>query len=173
MKRFFVLTMLVACLFCNVTASAESLYRGNVSDIIEAFKMVGNEFNFRVWGTEYYTYKGINRCELHFGNSQNNLVRFRLNNDNSVARMLVTTSNSELDSLMQAGMLLGTALNAYGVDSNDFAQAWLTLLQDLEDNAYSNYFHKRYSLWSYKTHQYIIMDIESNMTKADYYFYPE
>lgn len=177
MKRFFVLTMLVACFVCNVTASAESLYRGNVSDIIEAFKMVGNELNFRVWGTEYYTYKGINRCELHFGNSQNNLVRFRLNNDNSVARMLVTIPNSDnfsaFESGMEAGMLVVASFIVYGVDKKEAQHMWESATVDALNNLYSSHFHKKYYAWSHTTQQYIVMDVEWNMTKLDYYFYPE
>ena len=95
LKRLLALTVFLACLACSVTASAELIYGGNVSDIINAFKLVGSEIGgFNVWGTEYYTHKGIKRCELHFGNSENNLIRFRLNNDNSVARMLITFPNS-------------------------------------------------------------------------------
>ena len=174
MKKFFALTTLSVCLLCNVTANARSLYGGNVSDIINAFKVTGNLFEFSVWGTEYYTYNGIKRCELHFGNSQDNLVRFRLNNDNSVARMLISfPSSSGMDTSIQAGALAGVACAAYDIDDNDYKQMWMTFLQDMVDSVHSNYFHKKYPLWSYRTHQYIVMDVEMNLSKVDLYFYAE
>ncbi len=177
MKRFFVLTTLLACLVCNLTASAESLYRGNVLDVIDAFKLVGNELGFSLWGTKYYTYKGINRCELHFGNSQNNLIRFRLNNDDSVARMLITIPNSDnvlaLESGMEAGILAVASCIAYGVNEKEAEHMWESFTVDVFDNIFSSHMHKKYYAWSSRTRQYIVMDVEWDMSKLDLYFYPE
>ena len=177
MKKFFALTMLSVCLFCNVTANAQSLYGGDVSDVINAFKLVGNEFDFRVWGTEYYTYKGIKRCELHFGNSQDNLIRFRLNNNNSVARMLITFknsySNSGFESAFQAGILSAAACLIYGVNEDESKKMWMSFTDDAIDHLFSYYMHKKYYAWSSKTQQYITMDVEMDTSKIDLYFYLE
>ena len=177
MKKIFVLTMLFACLICNAKASAETLYGGNVADIIQVMKSVGNEFGFSVWGTNYYTtYKGIKRCELHFGNSQNNLIRFRLNNDNSVARMLVSIPNSynteaEMEDAMYAGLLAGVCCISAGVDESEYKQLWSTLLSDIVDNMFATHIHKRYSVWCSRAQQYIVADVEMDNYKVDYYFY--
>ena len=74
---------------------------------------------------------------------------------------------------MQAGILAGTACAAYGLDNNDFEQTWMTLMHDTVDSIYSGYFHKKYPIWSYRTQQYIIMDVEMNTSKVDFYFYAE
>ena len=175
LKKFLILTMFLSCLACSVTANAQSLYSGNVSNVIKAFKMVGNEIGFSVWGTEYYTYKGIKRCELHFGNTENNLIRFRLNNDNSVARMLITIRNSyndsDLDNALQAGILGGTACIIFGVSENEYKQMWKTFTLDAFDNLFDSYFHKNYSVWASGTQQYIVMDVEMDTSKCDLYFY--
>ena len=175
LKKFFVLIIFSACLACSATSNAQSLYSGNVSNVINAFKIVGNELGFSLWGTEYYTYKGIKRCELHFGNTGDNLIRFRLNNDNSVARMLITIPNSYNDSgienALQAGVLGGTACIIFGVRENEYKQMWKAFTLDAFDTLFVNYFHKKYSVWSSGTQQYIIMDVEMDTSKCDLYFY--
>ena len=176
LKKFLVLTAFLTCLACNCAANAQSLYSGDVSNIIDAFKVVGNKLGFRVWGTEYYTYKGIKRCELHFGNTENNLIRFRLNNDNSVARMLITIPNSYdvssgLEDGFQAGVLAAVACIAYGVEENEYKQMWDSLTVDIFDNLFSSHIHKKYYAWSSRTQQYITMDVEMDTSKVDFYFY--
>ena len=172
MKKFFASATFLICLFFTTAASAETLYGGNVSDLIQGMKYIGNEVGFSVWGTEYYTYKGVKRCELHFGQSQNNLIRFRLNNDNSVARMLVSVPNSYEDA-MYAGFLAGFCCKAFGVNEEEYEQMWSKLTQDTIDNTYSSYMHKKYSVWASRTQQYIVMDVEVNSSKIDLYFYPD
>lgn len=180
MKKIFASTAFLICLFFTMTASAETLYGGHVSDIIQLMKSVGNELGFSVWGTEYYTYQGVKRCELHFGSSQNNLIRFRLNSDNSVARMLVSVPNStniesesEMKDAMYAGMLAGVCCISAGVNKDEYKQMWGTLWSDILDNIYATHMHKRYSVWCSRAQQYIIADIEVDGSKVDYYFYPE
>lgn len=176
MRKIFVSAVFLICMVFSMTANAETLYGGDVSDIIQGMKMVGNQFGFSVWGTEYYTYQGVKRCELHFGQSQNNLVRFRLNNNNSVARMLVSVPNSynsssEMVDMMHAGMLAGVCCIASGVDENEYQSMWDRYMQDCIDNAYSDYMHKKYSIWSARAQQYIVVDVEMNSSKVDFYFY--
>ena len=171
LKKFFVLTTVLTCLACSVTANAQSLYSGNVSNVIDAFKIVGNEFGFSVWGTEYYTYKGVKRCELHFGNTENNLVRFRLNNDNSVARVLITIPNS-YESGFQAGALSAAVCISLGrVDKNKYNQMWESVILDVFDNLSASHIHKKYYAWSPILKQYITMDVETDTSKIDLYFY--
>lgn len=175
LKKFFVLTTFLTCLACGVTTNAQSLYSGDVSNIIDAFKVVGNKLGFRVWGTEYYTYKGIKRCELHFGNKTDNLVRFRLNNNNSVSRMLITIPNSYdtsgIEDGFQAGALAAVACIAYGVEENEYKQMWDSLIVDIFDNLFSTHIHKKYYAWSSRTQQYVTMDVEMDTSKLDLYFY--
>lgn len=178
MKKCSVAAIFLFCLIFNVSASAETLYSGNVSDIIQIMKSAGNEFGFNVWGTEYYTYKGVKRCELHFGHSQNNLIRFRLNNNNSIARMLVSVPNSynteaEMEDMMYAGLLAGICCITAGVDKDEYKQMWGTIVRDALDDLFATHFHKRYSVWCSKAQQYIIADVETDTSKIDYYFYPE
>lgn len=178
MKKIFTSTTFLICLFFTMTASAETLYGGHVSDVIQLMKSVGNEIGFSVWGTEYYTYKGVKRCELHFGHSQNNLIRFRLNNDNSVARMLVSVpssynSSEAVEDAMYAGALAGVCCVASGVNESEFKQLWSTLWSDAVDNMFATHFHKRYSVWCSRAQQYIIADVEMDDSKVDFYFYPD
>lgn len=178
MKKFFVSATFLICLIFTITASAETLYGGNVSDVIQLMKSVGNEVGFSVWGTEYYTYQGVKRCELHFGHSQNNLIRFRLNNDSSVARMLVsipssTNTDAEVEDALHAGVLAGVCCVASGVSESEFKQMWSTLWSDIVDNLFTTHFHKRYSVWCSRAQQYIVADVEMDNSKIDYYFYPD
>lgn len=178
MKKIFTSATFLICLFFTMTANAETLYGGHVSDIIQLMKSVGNEFGFSVWGTEYYTYQGVKRCELHFGHSQNNLIRFRLNSDNSVARMLVSVPNStntesEMKDAMYAGLLAGVCCISAGVNESEYKQMWSVLWSDIVDNMYATHMHKRYSVWCSRAQQYIIADVEMDTSKVDYYFYPD
>ena len=178
MKKFSVAAIFLFCLMFNVSASAETLYAGNVSKVIQFMKSVGDEVGFSVWGTEYYTYQGVKRCELHFGRSQNNLIRFRLNSDNSVARMLVSVPNSyntevEMEDIMYAGMLAGICCIAAGVDKDEYQQMWGNILRDGLDDLFATHTHKKYSVWCSKAQKYIVADVETDTSKIDYYFYPE
>ena len=178
MKKFFASATFLICLFFTTAASAETLYGGDVSDVIQFMKSIGNEVGFSVWGTEYYTYQGVKRCELHFGHSQNNLIRFRLNNDNSVARMLVSVPNSydteaEMEDAMYAGLLAGVCCIASGVNESEYKQMWSKLWSDFLDNMYATRLHKRYSVWCSKAQQYIVGDVEMDNSKIDFYFYPD
>ena len=171
LKKFFVLIIFSACLACSATSNAQSLYSGNVSNVIDAFKIVGKEFGFSVWGTEYYTYKGIKRCELHFGNTENNLVRFRLNNDNSVARVLITIPNS-YEAGFQAGALSAAVCISFGrVQEKEYKKMWESVILDVFDNLSASHIHKKYYAWSPILKQYITMDVEMDTSKIDLYFY--
>ena len=95
MKKFFVIISLILLLFSTnlVHATPVQIYDYSVENIISNLKKECAQQGIDIWGTEYYTYKGTQRCELHFGNTKSNVIRFRLNNDKSVSRILVTIPN--------------------------------------------------------------------------------
>lgn len=102
MKKFLV-SILVAILFVSCESFAHAtpvqIYDYSVDNFINDLT------RFNVWGTEYYTYQGVKRCELYFGDSKSNIIRFRLNNDNSVSRILVTFPN-DFKPVIQAGFII-------------------------------------------------------------------
>lgn len=176
MKKFAVAAIFLFCLMFNVSASANAvqIYDGRVERIVEIIKQYCNG-----WGTEYYTYQGAKRCELHFGNTDENLVRFRLNNDNSVSRFLITmpsdaVENSYSDSI-NAGFVMGVVLGAAGLNSDEIRSLWTKFMNGVENfvnyNPYATHFHEKYTVWCSKTSRYVVMDVEFDTKKVEFYFY--
>lgn len=81
MKKFFVITSIILLLFSTnlVHATPVQIYDYSVENIISNLKKECAQQGIDIWGTEYYNYKGTQRCELHFGNTKSNIIRFRLN----------------------------------------------------------------------------------------------
>lgn len=179
MKKF-LMSMLAAILFVSCESLAHAtpvqIYDYSVDNIISVLKSAGRQAGVDIWGTEYYTYKGVKRCELHFGDSKRNIIRFRLNNDNSVSRILVTLPNNGFsESSTQAGFVVGVVFRPLGLSESEFKNLWSKLLNGVMNAAnrdpYLTYFHEKYSIWCSKTQRYMTLDVEMNTSKVDYYLY--
>ena len=157
-------------------AAAVQIYDYSVDNIISNLKTAGRQADVAIWGTEYYTYKGARRCELHFGSTQRNLIRFRLNNDDSVSRILVTLPNNGLDAAsVEAGFALGVILRSVDLSEAEFKTLWRKymngILDIVERNPYATHIHEKYSVWCSRTQRYITLDVEVDESKLDYYLY--
>ena len=153
------------------------IYDSNFDEMLPRFKFVCQVMNVDVWGTEYYTYQGAPRCELHFGDSKHNIIRFRLNNDNSVSRILITTPFKYLDENtdeVMASVLIIT-LSEIGLSQSEIE----TLMDNFNDklnrlallNPYATNIHEKFSIWCSKTQRYITLDVETDYSKVDFYLY--
>ncbi len=88
MKKYLAVLALTLTLFAleNVAQAYTTVQlcdRKLESVISDLSKKVKN-FGVTLWGKEYYTYKGEQRCQFYFGNNKTNIIRFRVNNDNTV-----------------------------------------------------------------------------------------
>ena len=179
MKRV-LLSMLIAIFLVSCESLAHAtevqIYDYSVENIISDLKTLGRQKGVDIWGTEYYTYKGVKRCELNFGDSKRNIIRFRLNNDNSVSRILVTVPNNGFsESSMEAGFMLGVILYRLGLSESEFKNLWGNYMHGVVDlinqNPYATHFHEKYTVWCSKTQRYMTLDVELNTSKMDYYLY--
>ena len=176
MKKIFMSTILALTLLLSESpayATPVQIYDPDFSNMLNSFKGTCRLFNIDVWGTEYYTYKGARRCEVHFGDSENNLIRFRLNDDNSVSRILITFppqyiiyNDTEL-LLVLAGILneIGLSTSELEILSNDLSDKMDRMGQ------YATHFHDKSSVWCAKTRRYITLDFECDYSKVDFYLY--
>ena len=101
MKKVFMSAVLALVLLIgenSAYATPVQIYDSDFDEMLPRFKFTCQFLGVDVWGTEYYTYQGARRFELHFGDSTSNIIRFRLNNDNSVSRILITTPYKYFDS---------------------------------------------------------------------------
>ena len=179
MKRV-LLSVLVAIFLVSCESLAHAtevqIYDYSVENIINDLKSAGRQFGVDIWGTNYYTYKGVKRCELNFGDSKRNIIRFRLNNDNSVSRILVTLPNDGFsESSIQAGHVVGVIFIRLGLSESEFKNLWGNftngVISAANRNPYLTYFHEKYSIWCSKTQRYMTLDVEMNTSKVDYYLY--
>ena len=184
MKKFFAATILALTLLI-VESSAQAmpvqLYDHSVDYVISDLRAVCSEHGISLWGTEYYTYQGARRCELHFGNSDNNTIRFRLNNDNSVVRALVTVwrrkfSREYLQSCERAGILAALISLSIGLTQSEMESLFNEWENDLYDAANRNQdvatnYHKKFSIWGSRIHRYVVLDVEGSEASIDYYLY--
>ena len=176
MFKRFLLGVVIFLFAANVTASAAALINSDVEKVIEGIRRVSSQLNISVWGKEYYTYQGTRRCELHWGNSQNNLIRFRTGNNNEVQRALVSfpAAGFDYDSFntsMQSGFMYCAILIMAGVSDNEIQNFSRKLFDDCMADPYAEYFHKTYTLWSSQNQRNIIVDVEIKNTSMDVYMY--
>lgn len=175
MLRKILLGVVIFLLASNVTANAAALINADVERVIEGIRRVSSQFNISVWGKEYYTYQGTRRCELHWGNSQNNLIRFRLGENNNVQRALVSCPEvvdyDSMQSGMASGLMYGAILVMAGVSDNDLQNFTRRLFNDFMADPYAEYFHKTYTLWSSQNQRNITVDVEYKNGRSDIYMY--
>ena len=175
MLKRFVLGVVIFLLASNVTAQAAALINSDVEKVIEGIRRVSSQFNISVWGKEYYTYQGMRRCELHWGNSQNNLIRFRLGDNNSVQRALVSfpnvTNYDSMQSSVEGSLMYGGILIMAGVSENEIQNFGRRFFDDCMADPYAEYFYKTYTLWNSKTQRNIVVEVELKSSRADFYMY--
>ena len=166
--------MAIFSFMIKTEAYAVQIYDGGVESIISDMQALGATKGISVWGKEYYTYQGVKRCEVHFGNTDENLVRFRLNNDGSVSRILIVTP-SEYEQLQKAGYMLGSCLLRVGLNQSEMEK----LVSDYIDgclnvainNPYATHMHEKYSVWCSATQRQIVLDVEMTFQKMELYLY--
>ncbi len=177
MLKKILLGVVIFLFAANVRVSAAALINSDVENVIEGIRRVSSQFNISIWGKEYYTYQGARRCELHWGNSQNNLIRFRLGNNNEVQRALVSYpadgSYDNLKTNMEGGLMYASILMMAGVTQNDIDNFGREFYQDIMADPYSSYFHKKYTVWSSQAQRNIFVDVEYKNTRADFYMYAD
>ena len=184
MKKFLmVLAFSISLIFSSnfIYAAEVQIYDYSVENIISNLKKECAQRGIDIWGTEYYTYKETQRCEVHFGNDKSNIIRFRLNNDKSVSRILVTipnpfiTNDGSENSFMQTATVTGIICKSIGLSESeayDLANQWRVNFKNwANQNPNANYFHEKYSVWCSKTSRRIVEDVEMDDFKFDWYFY--
>ena len=187
MKKFFAALIVAATLLiCQNPAQAVDvrLCDYSVETVISNLNRIAAELNTSIWGKEYYTYQGARRCEMHFGNSVENTIRLRLNNDNTVARALVIVggisdlSRATMKSAVYAGGMATAILFSTGMSESEAK----TLTDDAMDkffaainrNPYMTHYHEKTSVWCSSIQRYVVWDFELSETPEphmDIYLY--
>lgn len=183
MKKFFAATILALTLLVvesPAQAMPVQLYDHSVDYVINDLRTVCREFGISLWGTEYYTYKGARRCELHFGNSDNNTIQFLLNDDDSIAGVFVTSGvttplRAAVKSGFQAGIILETILRSVGMskpEANRLAgKACKDLFDAFDRNPYIRQHNEKISVRCPRIRRCVVVDYEFNSSSANFYIY--
>lgn len=176
MKKFFTSMILVLALIFGESfahAVPVQIYDSDVENIIGKLQVVCGMFGIDIWGKEYYTYQGARRCELNFGNSRKNIIRFRLNNDNSVSRVLITFPTPYIESNpVEVLFVLSSIFGELGLNYSETNALTDNLQAKLERmSSYATHFHDKSSVWCAKTNRYITLDFELDYSKVDFYLY--
>ena len=164
-----------------VYAESVKIYDGNINDIISNLEIDCENFNTNIYNLEYYTYEGARRCELNFGNSKNNIVRFRLNSDDSVERVLISIPNSFVAkdgssySYNQAAFIQGSIEKSIGLSKSETSELGNKFREAFQNfgrnNSNAHHYHEKFSVWCSKTNRYIVRDVEMDDDKFDWYIY--
>ena len=177
MRKIFMALILMSVFFFNANIAAASevrLSNRTAEEILNDLKIVGNELGISIWGKEYYTYQGARRCEVKFGKSDNNAIRFRLNNDNSVQRILITfyyyNQRQALDSVVDASFLAAATMLAIGLSESEMDVLY-NKINSVRDRFYSKYVHEKASVWCSATQRYVVLDFEAEPSHMDFYLY--
>lgn len=176
MRKFLMSAILALALFLSegyAYATPVQIYDSDFNDLFSRLKLTCRLIDIDIWGTEYYTYQGARRCETHFGNRKSNIIRFRLNNDNSISRVLITTSSKYAEDNDDMA-ILAVILYEIGLSQSEIE----TLLNKLIDKIdriswYATYFHDKSSVWCSKTRRYVTLDCEIDHSKVDFYLYAD
>lgn len=179
MKKVFMSAVLALVLLIgenSAYATPVQIYDSDFDEMLPRFKFTCQFLGVDVWGTEYYTYQGARRCELHFGDSTSNIIRFRLNNDNSVSRILITTPYKYFDNNDEKVLyVLANILKEIGLSQSEIETLSNDLVNKMEQlervNPYTTHVHEKFSVWCSKTQRYITLDLEVDYSKVDFYFY--
>ena len=152
----------------------------NVENVISDLSKTVKNFGVTLWGKEYYTYKGERRCQLHFGNSKTNVVRFRVNNDNSVvwafvsATLQIGQSDEEKDYIRTQTVMTAISLtDCIGLSESD-SDSLRDKLQELATKwrdgiSKSDPPHGQVSLWCPSVQRYVLLDIKIDDLSDDEY----
>lgn len=165
-----------------VYAESVKIYDGNIKDIISNLESDCSKYNItNLYNLEYYTYQGARRCELNFGNSKNNIIRFRLNSDDSVERVLISIPNSVIakdgskDSFNQAAFIQGSIEKSIGLsesEASELGNKFKNAFQNWgRNNSNAHHYHEKFSVRCSKTNRYIVLDVEMDDSKFDWYIY--
>ena len=177
MRKIFMALILITVFVFNVNVAAASevrLSNRTAEEILNDLRIVGNQLGISIWGKEYYTYQGARRCEVKFGKSDNNAIRFRLNNDNSTQRILITfyyyNERQAIDSVVDASFLAAAAMLAVGLSESEMDVLY-NKLNSVKNNFYSKYVHEKVSVWCSATQRYVVLDFEAEPSHMDFYLY--
>ena len=183
MKKFFAATILAVTLLV-VESSAQAmpvqLYDHSVIYVISDLRTTCREFGISLWSTEYYPYQDACRCEMHFGNSDDNTIQFLLNDDDSIAGVLVTSGvttpfRAAVKSGFQAGIILESILLSVGMSKSEASRLVGKACKDLFDafdrNPYIRQHNEKISVRCPQIRRCVMVDYEFNSSSANFYIY--
>ena len=147
MKKMSLLVLIaVSAIFIPKTEAARvQVYDRNVYIINKTLKQYG----LNIWGTDYFRHEGILYCISHFGNSQNKVIIYQLNETGTVSSLAVTTEVDIFDAYpsyqglqrlgyetgKEAGIVAGTILEIIGVTEEEF----LRMFREIQNHVYNTY----------------------------------
>ncbi|MBR5914516.1 MAG: hypothetical protein IKZ58_09155 [Selenomonadaceae bacterium] len=121
MKKTFLgilmLTMLFFTVGCGNKTNEAAIFDGNSDDIIEKFKKFAEKSNFKLSEPKITTSGDTKNCTLNFGDSSDNVINLKLNDDDSVASVEII-ANNDAKSIAEAGVLLSATFIGIGIDHN-------------------------------------------------------
>ena len=185
-KNLLSVMLLTICLILNnqiITSAAQvQIYDQSINNVLNGIRNDCDRYGTaNIWGIEYYTYEGAKRCEFHFGDTNNNLVRFRLNNDNSVSRVLISIPNSIIakdgsrTSYNQASFINGSIFKAIGLSESESKDIFGRSIESFKEYGRTHsdvhHYHEKFSVWCSRTNRYIVLDVEMDDNKFDWYIY--
>ena len=184
MKKFLAaMTLAVTLLICQHAAQAADvrLCDSNVEDVISVLERIAGERNIRLWGKNYYTDQGARRCELHFGDTDKDTIRFTLNDD-AIANVLVTVryqNPSELQNSegrgFNAGVLAGAVLLCSGVSQSELKtlvdESTAKFSAAADSNPQMTHYHEETSVRCESIQRYVVWDYEVTETYMNIYLY--
>ena len=154
----------------RVEAVPVQLYDGGVDDFLSFFQAGAADSNIGFWGTNYYTYEGEQCCESYYGDSEDNVIRFYLNDDGSVSRMRIdlpkeSAIGGNTENVRNVGFFIGLASMRAGLTGEETKSLWNGFNNDegtMVEGSSSGESHKRYSYsqWCPKTQRHILLEAE-------------
>lgn len=157
-------------------AALVQVYDGGVRNFFKVFEIISKNKNVYFDEPDFYTHKGVKRCDVNFGDSSDSFVRFILNNDGSVSRILIRIpSDASVSTGLDAGYICGACLGTIGLNSQEYFSIWGRLSDDvsstLKNNPYASNFKKNYSAWCSKTNRYVAVEFEFDLSGGWYDIY--
>lgn len=182
-RRYGKTVLLTVVLMMSFMFRAEAvpvqLYDGGVEDFLRFFQAGAADSNIDFWGTNYGTYEGEQCCETYYGDSEDNVIRFYLNDDRSISRMLISipkdsVTGGNTESVGNVGFFIGLASMGAGLTGEETKSLWNGFNNDegtmVEGDA-SGESHKRYrhSQWCPKTQRHILLEAEVVDDRLEFY----
>lgn len=135
----------ILVIFTSAEVSAGEVINYDAERVIKNVVRVTNSDNISIWGKEYYTYEGVRYCRFHWGNAKNNLILFRLNDNNHVKRAIVSAPSSIRD---QCFSMAEVICSLAGLSTGEIDDLVTKINNDIMANPYVTSFKKIYPIFS-------------------------